>query len=61
MGIEPVTLIPQCIECGERWLPMDTDHWQAYWIDDGPDDRLLFYCPDCAGREFGTESSNAGS
>jgi hypothetical protein len=61
MGIESVTRIPQCIECAERWLPMDTDHWQAHWIDDGRDDRLLFYCPDCAEREFGTESSNSGS
>jgi hypothetical protein len=55
MGIEPVTLVPQCIECGERWLPTDTDHWQAYWIDDGPDHRLLFYCPECAEREFGED------
>lgn len=53
MGAEPVALVPKCIECGERWLPEDTDHWQAYWIDDGPEEVLLFYCAECAKREFG--------
>jgi len=24
----------------------------AYWVDDGPEELLLFYCPDCAEREF---------
>lgn len=51
---EPVVaLIPKCIECGESWLRWDTDRWQAYWIDDGPEDKLLFYCVACAKREFG--------
>lgn len=48
-----VALIPKCIECGERWLPRDTDRWQAYWIDEGPEDVLLFYCAECSEREFG--------
>jgi hypothetical protein len=25
----------------------------AHWIDDGPEDKLIFYCPECAEREFG--------
>jgi hypothetical protein len=24
-----------------------------YWVDDGPDELLAFYCPTCAEREFG--------
>jgi len=54
MSAEPITVIPQCEECREVWLPGDAERWQAYWIDDGPEDRLVFYCPNCAGREFGT-------
>jgi hypothetical protein len=23
------------------------------WIDDDPEEKLLFYCPTCAEREFG--------
>jgi hypothetical protein len=29
------------------------ERWQAYWIDDGPEEKLVFYCPECAEREFG--------
>jgi hypothetical protein len=36
------------------WLPRDRDRWQAYWIDDGLEDKLLFYCPTCAELEFST-------
>jgi hypothetical protein len=35
------------------WLPVDDRRWRAYWIDDGPEEKLLFYCPECADREFG--------
>ncbi len=35
------------------WLPKDPERWQAHWIDDGPDNLLLFYCGECAKREFG--------
>jgi len=31
----------------------DGRRWRAYWIDDGPEEKLLFYCPECAEREFG--------
>jgi hypothetical protein len=26
--------------------------WQAHWIDDGPEEKLVFYCPECAEREL---------
>jgi len=26
---------------------------QAYWIDDGAGEQLVFYCPECGEREFG--------
>ena len=29
-----------------------TSRCEAHWIDDGPDERLVFYCPECAEREF---------
>ena len=54
MNAEQVTLIRQCEECRKVWLPADDERWQAYRIDDGPDERLLFYCLDCAEREFGS-------
>jgi hypothetical protein len=50
---EKGALIPYCEECRELWLPGDRDRWHAYWIDDGEEDKLLFYCPECADREFG--------
>jgi hypothetical protein len=34
-------------------VAMDVERWRAYWIDDGAEDRLLFYCSQCAEREFG--------
>ena len=27
-------------------LPADRKPWQAHWIDDGPDEKLVFYCPE---------------
>ena len=50
---EPVPLVPHRIECCAVWLPADEARWQAYWIDGGPEEKLLFYCPDCAECEFG--------
>jgi RNase P subunit RPR2 len=44
----------QCKECREVWLPGDAERWQAYWIDDGPEEKLVFYCAACAEREFGS-------
>ena len=42
-----------CEACRLVWLPADDGRWRAYWLDDGPEDKLLFHCPDCAEREFG--------
>jgi hypothetical protein len=50
---DPVTATPQCVECLTSWLPADRERWQAFWIDDGLDERLVFYCAECADREFG--------
>jgi len=50
--LKKVALIPPCEECRKLWLPGDDERWQAYWVDDGPEELLLFYCPDCAEREF---------
>jgi hypothetical protein len=50
MSTEQVALIPRCAECSERWLPDDAERWRAY-LD--TDDELVFYCPECAEREFG--------
>jgi hypothetical protein len=50
VSAEQVALIPRCAECGEVWLPADHDRWRAY-LD--TNDELIFYCPECANREFG--------
>jgi hypothetical protein len=44
--------VVRCEECRLVWLPVDERRWRAYWIDDGPEEKLLFYCPDYAEREF---------
>jgi hypothetical protein len=49
VGAEQVALIPRCAECGERWLPGDEEHWQAHF---DTDDELVFFCPECAEKEF---------
>jgi hypothetical protein len=46
-------MIPQCEECRRVWWPVDPERWQAHWIDDGPEEKVVFYCLDCADREFG--------
>lgn len=53
MSTEQVAAIPRCAECLDGWLPADEERWHCYVVDDGPDDKLVFYCPECAGREFG--------
>jgi hypothetical protein len=40
--------------CDARWLPAEEKRWEADWADDGPEEKLLFYCPRCAEREFGS-------
>jgi hypothetical protein len=60
MSAESVALIPQSAECGARWLPGDEECWRAYLGCDDLDEpaELVFYCPECAEREF---SAGSGS
>jgi hypothetical protein len=44
VSAEQVGVIPLCEECRKVWLPADRERWQAHWIDDGPDEKLVFYC-----------------
>jgi hypothetical protein len=53
VSVEWVAVIPLCEECRKGWLPHDRERWQAHRIDDGPEEKLVFYCPECAEREFG--------
>jgi hypothetical protein len=51
MRADQVALVPECDECETPWLPADEERWQAYLTDDEPAE-VVFYCPDCAKREF---------
>jgi hypothetical protein len=51
VSTEGVAVIPECAECDERWLPANEERWQAWLTDDDPAE-AVFYCPDCAEREF---------
>ena len=42
MPAERLALIPECAECGARWLPADKERWEAYLTDDEPPE-LAFY------------------
>ena len=55
-----IALVPRCAECGRRWLPADPERWCAYHGGDDLDDpaEIVFYCPECAGREFGGDWSS---
>jgi hypothetical protein len=55
VSAEQVALIPQCEECRKVWLLVDQERWQARWIDDGPEEKLIFHCAECADREFGDD------
>jgi ribosomal protein S27AE len=55
VSTESVAFSPKCAECHQVWLPRDKDRWHAYWVDDGPVEQLVFYCPECAEREFGDD------
>jgi hypothetical protein len=54
VSAEQVVPIPRCAECEAVWLPADEDRWRAYLggdeLDKSPE--VVFYCPDCAEREF---------
>lgn len=53
MSAEGVAAIPLCEERRKPWLATDDGRWEAHWIDDGPEEKLILFCPDCAEREFG--------
>jgi|RhiMethySRZTD1v2_1073278.scaffolds.fasta_scaffold381508_3 RNase P subunit RPR2 len=56
MPLERVALIPTCAECEAVWLPADEARWQAWLTEDEPPE-LVFYCRECAEREFGGEKA----
>jgi hypothetical protein len=46
--VEIVALTPVCEGCLRAWLPRDSGRWRAVFVnDDGADDVLRFWCPDC--------------
>ena len=50
------TTVLVCAECGRG----DSDRkpgWEGHLVDldDDGEDEILFFCPDCAAREFGIE------
>jgi hypothetical protein len=55
----PQILAPQALEVVAvfviRWLPVDEERWRAFLgggdLDEPPE--VVFYCPECAEREFG--------
>jgi hypothetical protein len=53
VSAESTALIPSCAECPAAWLPADEDRWAAYLTNDEPAE-VVFYCPACAEREFGS-------
>jgi hypothetical protein len=45
-----VAITPTCVECGDVWLPADTDCWKLHLdVDDEP----VWLCPECDERESG--------
>jgi hypothetical protein len=52
VGAEGTATDLQCAECERPWLAVDDEHRSAYLTDDEPLE-VLFFCPDCADREFG--------
>jgi hypothetical protein len=52
VGAEGAATVLQCAECERPWLAVDDEHRSAYLTDDEPPE-VLFFCPDCAEREFG--------
>lgn len=42
-------MTPRCTECGDRWLRDHEERWRAYLDTDA---EIVFFCPECAEREF---------
>jgi len=51
VGVQPkVALTPTCAECGDVWLPADTDRWKLHLdVDDDP----CGFARTATPREFG--------
>ena len=49
MTAKAVAVVPECVECGARWLPADEERWQLREVDL---DEFAWYCRGCAEREF---------
>jgi hypothetical protein len=43
MDAEQVAVTPECVECGETWLPADPARWRLVEVDL---DEHAFYCPE---------------
>jgi len=56
-----VTVELVCCECGRRAGESAT-RWQGYLVDvdDDGQDEVVFFCPACAAREFGSQSPRGG-
>lgn len=48
-----VPVVPECAECGERWLPADEERWRLVLVDDA---ELVWYCARCFEEEFGGDA-----
>lgn len=60
MKAERVALVPRRTECEAAWLPADEERWRAYLgCDEDLDEpaEVLFYCPECSEREFGSDAN----
>jgi hypothetical protein len=51
-ALKGAATILQCAECEQPWMPEDAEHWWSAYLTDEPP-RVVFYCPECAEREFG--------
>jgi hypothetical protein len=51
-----VAFFTTCEVCQRQWLPADDERWQAYHVGDDLNEpaELVFYCPECSKREFGS-------
>jgi Zn finger protein HypA/HybF involved in hydrogenase expression len=54
MTVEEMRREIRCAECSAFWLSDAEGPWRCYLISG---DELLFYCPECAEREFGDASA----
>jgi hypothetical protein len=51
---EEIRVVPQCVECGQVWVPTEGDCWRCNF---DTDSELFLHCPDCAEQEFDDENT----